>query len=761
MLICVRICIGLAAIVASLGAQILQPLPARPTRANPPGADEIRISAKIQEAQGQKHKLRGDAVIETAEMLLKADEIDYDQESGNAEARGSVQFFHYDRGETLVADRVEYNVEEHTGKFYKIRGQSPAKIEARPGVLTTANPFYFEGDWAERIRDRYIVHQGTMTNCRIPNPWWTFRGPVFDVIPGERAIARKSVFRLKGVPLFYTPYFYKSLKRAPRKSGLLTPNIGNSSRRGFMLGGGYYWAINRSYDAAYRAQWFQTRGAAHHVDFRGKPNAHSDFNMILYGVNDKGRPDDPKIKEGGYLLNVDGRSDLKHGWIARADINHLSSFIFRQAFTESFYEAISFQVSSAAYLQKHWSTFGVNTVYANSEAFVGLKADPTEKRPYIQDTITIRKLPSVELTSRERELTTKVLPVWVSFDSSLSFLRRDQDAFQTRRFVERLDIYPRITTALHWKDFHLTPSFAVRETHYGSTFDAAGRVTGAGRLRNVQEFSAELILPPLARVYEVSNDWFGPKLKHVIEPRARYRYVTGASDFSRLIRFDETEIMSDTNEIELAVANRFYTKRRDGSVNELISWELAQQRYYDPSFGGAIVSGERNIVLSSAMLTGFSFLDRPRHYSPLVSTLRLYPVSVLGLEWRSDYDPLEKRIVNSTFQASGRRGNYSIFAGHNQLRVPWAKANQFLGMAGYGQENRRGWSGAFMAAYDYRVGVMQFATTQVTYNTDCCGFSLQYRRFNIGTRDEHQFRAALAIANIGSFGTLKRQERIF
>jgi len=50
----------------------------------------------------------------------------------------------------------------------------------------------------------------------------------------------------------------------------------------------------------------------------------------------------------------------------------------------------------------------------------------------------------------------------------------------------------------------------------------------------------------------------------------------------------------------------------------------------------------------------------------------------------------------------------------------------------------------------------------VTYNSDCCGLSVQYRRFNFGTRPgDDQFRVAFAIANIGSFGTLKRQERIF
>ena len=78
-----------------------------------------------------------------------------------------------------------------------------------------------------------------------------------------------------------------------------------------------------------------------------------------------------------------------------------------------------------------------------------------------------------------------------------------------------------------------------------------------------------------------------------------------------------------------------------------------------------------------------------------------------------------------------------------------------------GNDNRRGWNTAFSAIYDFRIGVMQFATTQVTYNTDCCGFSVQYRRFSFGTRNENQFRIAFSVANIGSFGTLKKQERLF
>jgi LPS-assembly protein len=66
-----------------------------------------------------------------------------------------------------------------------------------------------------------------------------------------------------------------------------------------------------------------------------------------------------------------------------------------------------------------------------------------------------------------------------------------------------------------------------------------------------------------------------------------------------------------------------------------------------------------------------------------------------------------------------------------------------------------------MTVYDFARKITIFTQTQVTYNTDCCGWSVQYRRFGFGSRNENQFRVAFAVANIGSFGTLRRQERMF
>lgn len=738
-----------------------QTTPVKPATAikkpNDLGPEDVRIRAVTQEVLGSVRKLRGAVLLETAEVKLTADEVDYDEKSGDAEARGHVTFESYKEGTKLFADKAEYNTERETGKFYNVKGTAPARVDPRPGVLTSDNPFYFEGKWGERIGNRYVLHEGFFTDCIVPKPWWILRAKRFDVIPEDRAYATKTLFRLRGIPLLYSPGFYKSLKRLPRRSGFLTPNLGNSNRRGFMAGFGYFWAINRSYDAMYRGQYFSRRGLAHNLDFRGKPTQNSEFDFIVFGVKDRGlRINDTVIDGSGYQMTGRGKAEFKGGFSARADINYLSSFQFRQQFTESFQEAIFSETKSVAYITKHWSTFGFNGYFERLENF---------QSTFEGDKVLIRKLPEAQFLSRHRQI--RNWPLYWSFAGSGGLLRRTQPQFQSRNFVERLDVEPRLTAPVRLGLITLLPSAAIRGTYYGSSLDrpllpgGATQVVGDNLFRRAADLSVGLELPALAKVMKAPA-WIGTQMKHVVETRANYRYVTGINNFNRIVRFDETELMANTHEVEIGVTNRLYAKQANGATSELLSWDLSWKRFLDPTFGGAVLPGRRNVIESTTSMTGFTFLDGPRSYSPVVSVLRFE--SWIGAEWRADWDPKLRRFGNSLLSVDGRYGNFLLSLGHVLVRNSPALAgssNQFRTLVGWGQENRRGWNAAFLADYDYRQRTLRFAQTQVTYNTDCCGFSVQWRRLQFGTRDENQFRVALAIANLGSFGTLRRQERIF
>jgi LPS-assembly protein len=250
----------------------------------------------------------------------------------------------------------------------------------------------------------------------------------------------------------------------------------------------------------------------------------------------------------------------------------------------------------------------------------------------------------------------------------------------------------------------------------------------------------------------------------VIEPRATYKYVSGVKQFNDTLLYDPIDLLNDTSELELGVINRLYAKKGD-AVTEVLSWEVFQKRYFEPTFGNALIDGQRNVLMSTLDLTPYTFITGPRNYSPIVSILRGSPRNGISFTWESDYDPLVHRFVDSSFTVDIRGWKkYFISAGSDQLRpdpLIAGNQNQFRTTFGYGDPNRKGWNAAFSTVYDFRLGLLEYGVAQATYNTDCCGLSVQIRRFDFASRVENQYLLSFSIANIGSVGNLKKQERLF
>jgi hypothetical protein len=70
----------------------------------------------------------------------------------------------------------------------------------------------------------------------------------------------------------------------------------------------------------------------------------------------------------------------------------------------------------------------------------------------------------------------------------------------------------------------------------------------------------EIRPPVIERTYDSSTveHLFGGEIKHTIEPELTYRYVTGISDFLNVLRFDDVDVASDTNELEYGVTQRLF-----------------------------------------------------------------------------------------------------------------------------------------------------------------------------------------------------------
>jgi LPS-assembly protein len=301
--------------------------------------------------------------------------------------------------------------------------------------------------------------------------------------------------------------------------------------------------------------------------------------------------------------------------------------------------------------------------------------------------------------------------------------------------------------------------------------------------------------------------------------------LTGVNDFASVLKFDERDILSDTHEVEYGFVTRLYGKRPPSSikecetpmtglavgaaapeqtvpwlhtsvlegqpcivgpdVREIVSWEVTQKYFLDPTFGGALVTGQRNVFTTTEELTGIAFLTEPRHLSPLVSRLRVATGAHTDTEWDLDYDFQLGRINASTLLVNYNVGRFTLGGGDAFLQIPetntpsptlnegtcglpsangqiTCKFNQFRVALGYGGLTRRGLSAATSFGFDAETGQLQFATAQTTYNWDCCGLTLEYRRYAIANvRNENLFRFTFSLANIGSFGNLRRQERLY
>ncbi len=793
------------------GQQAADPQRSKPHIAGPAEeGEEVTIETApggFQEKIGDVYHLKGGVVITFRRFVVRADEITYDQNSGELTATGHVSFDGGPHDEHLEASRATMNVKTQSGRFYDVKGTTGAHFRGSHVVLTSSNPFFFSGAVVEKYGERYVVSHGWVTSCELPKPKWTFNAGKITVDIGEEARMYHSNFRLFGIPIFYFPYAQHPVDRLGRQTGFLIPTIGQSSRKGTILGDAVYWAINRSMDATVGAEYFSHRGWSQHGEFRAKPTQDSYLNATYFGMLDRGFGF-PRVDQGGEDVTVNGESPLPWGFRGVASLEYLSSFVFRLAFAETFTLAVNSEVRSNAFASKNYNGYSFNLAASRYQNF---------QSTIRGDVITILHAPTFASRSVDRQLWKT--PVYWSYEASADGVSRREPGFLTGALVGRFDVHPIVALPLHLGDWNIRPEVGLRNTYYTQRLNPTG--FGIGTVidqvinRRALDTSVEIRPPVLSRIFE--KKIADHTIKHTVEPRITYRYVNGVENFPEIIRFDVADILSDTNEVEYAVVNRIFAKGTKSTecrnpqapqefaplaqakrkvpgtpgvehgaeqvqaecrpgppqAREVFAWEIAQKYFFDPTFGSALVSGRRNVFTTTVDFSGIAFLTDPRRFSPVISRMRVGTSTNTDVTWALDYDTKKGFINASTVLVSRRFGDFFVAGSHaflhglgevvttDNVTAPTV-FNQMRWLMGYGHPNKRGVNAAVNVGFDIHSGFLQYSAFQTSYNWDCCGISVEYRRFALGSvRNENQFRFALSLSNVGTFGTLRRQERLF
>jgi LPS-assembly protein len=816
--------------------------------------------------------LDGGVVIAYRDRTLRADHIVYNSDTGDATLTGHVVLSAGESDERIEASRGTLNVRTLTGSFYDVSGAIGLRRKALPAgdatvtqraVYANGNPFLFTGRMVVRTGPRqFQIFNGTITSCTLPHPDWVLSGAEFSV-DGQKAHATNSIFRLMNVPVLWLPYVTHPTDASDRQTGVLIPEFGiNSASKGDTIGEQVYWAIDRSTDLTVGTIYYSARGWEQTASLRHRGLGQNFLKARYSGLQDRG------YYPGGIYVNQSGTDVLfsgRHDFIAAeqpadpttpaapanqispvqmravADLEYLSSFPYREAFSTNFNQAVSSDVVSTLYLTRESSGVAASL---EGDRYQGEKrvANTTVKPPQTEEQVHIFHAPALEFTTVDRLLGATSLE-W-NLDSSVAALKRTQPNFETSGLIERLDIRPELAYPFGGFGWRIRPSIAGRETFYSRSRFVATASPGPGLPNVPVENTATLnradldlqfdIRPPVLE--KTFNSGFLRNLlrhdfRHTIEPQFLYRYVDGVNSFNQALRFDDHDIVSNTNELQYGLTQRLFLRRNRGQTcrapglaadaneifaaaggdadavedpavalnrddpaepicgdREWISWQLAQKYFFDPNFGGAITSnGPRDILETTLDFSGISFLTGPRNISPLLSRLRVRTSEKTDVEWDFDFDtcsssvsastsrtlPCQSKFTSNNVYVDVHQGSIYTGVSYARLNAPArsyvdgvlssvADFDQMRVWFGFRRPTDAGFSAAANAGIDIDLGTVQYGAIQTSYNWNCCGISLEYRKYELGTaRNDNGYKFNFTLANIGSAGNIKHAGQVF
>jgi LPS-assembly protein len=773
----------------------------------PPTGTPVEWQALRQEWAGDTVTLTGNVVFHYRDYVIQADKVSYNRATTELRADGHLQITGGPNDVFITATQGDMRLNMHTARFYNVNGSQGVRTLGHTVVYSTPNPLLFSGRLLlETGEGQYEIHDGRITNCRLPHPDWQIIARTIS-LDSKNASTSNAFFKFLGIPVFYFPYLHHPASETGRVSGFLTPVVSTgSSIRGYTFGEQWYWAINRSMDAVIGTEYFSKRGWAPNGDFRYKGpgldhvtmrwNALIDRGIEEPVTNAQGQVTNELVNQGGVDVTLQGRKDLSPRTRIAGSMEYLSSYVYRLIFNDNYSQAISSEVASDIVLT-HNHNGAVPSVWLDRFQAFANTSNGNE--------VKILRLPLVRYDVLDRPLGSS--PLYWGLGSSIGYLNRSQPLFHVRN-VARLDFYPHLSMPVSVAGWSFLPEVALRDTAY--TISQVPTLTGTNIVPTIShdplnrkdvEGSIDIRPPVLQRDFELPR-WHR-ELRHVIETEFNYRYVTGIGSQARnVLQFDTTDVATNVNEGGFSITQRFYLRPTDshpcnqqndsgtepesdnaGSdtcpepAREWASWRIAQEYFIDPNFGGALIPSRRNVFDATLDLMAPTFLTSPRNIAPIDSRVRLEAIPNLRVQWDLDYDTIAGNFAANNLFAGYSFGRTTLGIGHALLNAldenpggsgasANVKSQQIQPFIEIGKQSGNGFNLAANGGYDFVQHQVQYGGVQAAYNWNCCGLTVGYRRFELGTigstsRDETQWLYSFTIANFGAVGDIRRANSVF
>jgi len=581
----------------------------------PPGVTQLSASKlggttdKVTEAEGEVRLWRDDSAI-------AADRLRYLHDEDTVEASGNVTITQ--KHDVVSGPEMRLRLTDRVGHIdqprYSIQRAARGTQAGRPVTASgTADRLEFRGE------DRYRLANATYSTCGPDRPDWVLAVRDLDLdFEKEVGTARGAKVVFKDVPLFYAPWMDFALNNR-RKTGILPPTLGNSSRTGIDVSLPFYWNIAPNLDATIAPRIMTRRGAQLGGEFRYLEPTYVGAAQIEWLPND----------------NVTDRRRSFYSWQhAQSLAPGLSGTINVAGVSDdTYFSDLSTHIAV---------TSQRNLLRQGSLSYEG---EGWNSAVYVQRYQTLQdpSLPRIEVPYDRLPWIT--LNAWgtgarraaLGFTSELVNFRR---AGQTEG--QRVVAYPQVSLPMSTAAAYVTPKIGLNFSRYQLTGQPAG--TPAQLTRTLPIASVDSGLN-----FERDTDWDGHAVTQTLEPRLFYLYVP-FRDQSLYPVFDTAE--ADFNFTQIFSENTFVGKDRIADANHVTA--ALSSRLINAASGADVIRamvGQR-FYFRTPTVTLPGVAPPGRRSSDLLAAASGRITPALSVEAAWQYNPQENR--NERFNLSGR-----------------------------------------------------------------------------------------------------------
>jgi len=528
------------------------------------------------------------------ETVLSADRASINQTTGDMFADGSVRLQR--DSQTWVGEHLHYNYKtgEMDGTEFRT-GKTPMFAEGRGFKGYHAN---------DQTNSIYTATNGFITTDDYSRPLQKIRAKQIRIVPGKYFEARDATVYVGVVPVFYTPYYRRSLEKSQNTFDFVP---GYRSLFGPYLLSSYNWFLNQELNGAVHADWREKRGFGAGPDFNYNLGPYGEGSIKYYYTHDQQPGLDPfsglPITSDRQRAYFSYDATLQTNLTVKSQVAYQSDPYIVRDFFESQYKQ-DIQPNTFVDADKVWPNWSLDAL--------------AQPRVNVFDE-TVERLPEIKLSGFRQQIFDT--PLYYESASSVGYFRHlfsNTNMAQTNLIppfipplipppgsfsATRADTFHQITlpeTFFGW--LNVTPRVGGRFTYYSSaTGPGAPTTNNNSEDREVFNTGAEISFKA-SRVWEGAHSelWDVDGLRHIFEPSLNYVYIPRPNVLpSQIPQFDyeltnslrllpidfpdynAIDSINAENTIRFGLNNRLQTKR-NGEIDELADWAVYMDWHLRP-----------------------------------------------------------------------------------------------------------------------------------------------------------------------------------